>query len=400
MFVVIRDGDTGLSLKARFIVQLLESSFNTHFLYVFRKDQEMFSEKVGPNKIELATSARGIILYFFLMLLKSPQDLREGLIRRLLNVNNQNKIVTKGFLSVLSAALYQYLGRSGRTDRLITFLRKLNLPMIFIIDEFWSLNSVRLKDLKDMGMIIYVSQDIAYNRYNYADNLFARTLLFRLERNFLANVNLVIACSETERIKYLEMGAKKVFVLPNFYPFGGFKSDKKDEMPSISIVMREHWGSTGQRFLEELFRSFGCLDRQIKVYVIGIKPKKVPKNVVLEYTKFITSKLDYLRKISKSWVGINIGIHMGGVNARKFDYAEAGAVVFSDFFGARGDLLPHEYTYVDFHDFAAKIKQLLEFDKADVIKMGKENREYVLQMAETKKREILNEISNLMLLHQ
>ena len=133
---------------------------------------------------------------------------------------------------------------------------------------------------------------------------------------------------------------------------------------------------------------------------MGIKPETIPKNVKLEYHEFVKSKTDFLKIVSKSWIGINIGIHKAGTNERKYDYAEAGAVVFSDFFGARGDLLPHEYTYVDFHDFAAKIKQLLEFDKADVIKMGKENREYVLQMAETKKREILNEISNLMLLHQ
>ena len=53
-----------------------------------------------------------------------------------------------------------------------------------------------------------------------------------------------------------------------------------------------------------------------------------------------------------------MGIHLGGTNERKYDYAMAGLVVFSDNLGVRGDLLPHEYTYVDSYDLAAKLEQL------------------------------------------
>jgi len=118
--------------------------------------------------------------------------------------------------------------------------------------------------------------------------------------------------------------------------------------------------------------------------MIGIKPKRVPKNVKLEYKEFIQSKLDYLKVLSKSWIGINVGIHKAGTNERKYDYAEAGTVVFSDTLGARGDLLPHE--------LAAKIGQLLEFGKASLIEMGKENRDQVLSIAEKQRLKLLDNL--------
>ncbi len=75
-----------------------------------------------------------------------------------------------------------------------------------------------------------------------------------------------------------------------------------------------------------------------------------------------------MRILSKSWIGINIGIHKGGSNERKYDYAMAGLVVFSDILGCRGDLLPHEYTYLDSNDLAAKLEQLMEFGKKRLLK--------------------------------
>ena len=131
------------------------------------------------------------------------------------------------------------------------------------------------------------------------------------------------------------------------------------------------------------------------MYVIGIRPKTVPKFVKLEYSEFIKDKMDYLRVLSKSWIGINIGIHKAGTNERKYDYAEAGTVVLSDTLGARGDFLPHEYTYVDSHDLAAKIEQLLEFGKARLTEMGNKNRTHVLSMAEKQRQKLLHDLSKL-----
>ena len=304
-------------------------------------------------------------------------------------------LVNKGFLSVLSQALYQYFARSARTGGLIRFLRKLNSPKIFLIDEFLSLNSVNLKELKDLGLIIYVSQDLAHNRFGFGDNFIAKKLMYKLERDAIALADVVIACSEMDRLKYIEMGARKAIFYPNIYPITEFEPCNKDQAPSISIVLPEHWGSRADRSLEEIFKALSCVDRKIRVYLIGIEPQRVPRNIGLQYYEFIPNKLDYLRTLSKSWIGINIGIHRGGTNERKYDYAMAGIVVFSDNLGARGDLLPYEYTYVDSHDLAAKLEQLLKFGKEKIVEMGMQNREQAVSLAEKQREKLLRMVNSL-----
>jgi hypothetical protein len=388
MLVVIRDGGEELSPKASFVAKLFRSRSNTRFLYVFRKEEEKFREKWGYNQIELATSTTGILLYYFLMVLQSPKDLRDGLLRRLFHRRREHVLIKEGFLSVLSQALYQYFARSARTDGLIRFLKKLNSPKIFLIDEFWSLNSVNLKELKNLGLIIYLSQDLAHNRFGFGENFRAKKLMYKLERNAIALADVVIACSERDRLKYVEMGARKAIFYPNIYPITEFEPCDKDQTPTISIVLPKHWGPRADRSLEKIFKALSYVDRKIRVYLIGIQPQRVPRNIELQYYKFIPNKSDYLRTLSKSWVGINIGIHKGGTNERKYDYAMAGTVVLSDNLSARGDLLPYEYTYVDSHDLAAKSERLLEFGQEKIAEMGIQNRKEVISLAE-KQRDIL-----------
>ncbi len=83
-----------------------------------------------------------------------------------------------------------------------------------------------------------------------------------------------------------------------------------------------------------------------------------------------------------------MGVHAGGTNQRKYDYAMAGLVVFSDNLGARGDLLPNEYTYVDSYDLAAKLNQFLELKKTEIEEKGMGNRNYVLLLAEKQKEKL------------
>jgi hypothetical protein len=303
-------------------------------------------------------------------------------------------ISSEGFLSVLSDALYQYFGMTARTKRLMFFLHKLNLPKIFLIDEFWSINTVNLKLLKRMGPIIYVSQDVAYNRFGYEDNFIAKKLMYKLESDAVAIADIVVACSERDRLKYIEMGAKKTVFYPNIYPIEEFEPGNKDPTPSICIVLRGHWGARAERALDEIFKALSHIDKEIRVYTIGIKPQRVPKNIYLQHYARIPSKLDYLNTLNKSWIGINIGIHMGGTNERKYDYAMASLVVFSDNFGARGDLLPFEYTYVDSHDLAAKLEQLLQFGKEKIMEMGAQNRKQALSLAMQRREELLTIFSS------
>lgn len=305
-------------------------------------------------------------------------------------------ILTEGFFSTLSHTLYLHFGSSARASRIMGLLNQLTSPKVFLIDEFLSINTIDMKKLRHLGHIIYLSQDFACNRFGFGDNLVTKNLMFRLEQNAIPNVDLVIACSEMERLKYMQMGSRKAISYPNIYPTREFKPSNKDEIPSISIVLRPHWGPIAEESLETVFNALACLKRQVRVYMIGMRPKKFPKNVMLEHKDFLPTRLEYLKILSKSWIGINIGIHMAGTNERKYDYAEAGTIVCSDVFGARGDLLPHEYAYVDCHDLAAKLDQLLDFGKLDLAKKGEENRKLVLLAAEKGRQRLLDYISKIL----
>jgi hypothetical protein len=111
-----------------------------------------------------------------------------------------------------------------------------------------------------------------------------------------------------------------VVFYPNICPIE-FGSSAKDAQPSISIVLRGHWGRRVEKSLEDILRAIAHIDGGLRVYLIGIKPAWVPKNILLQHFDCIPDKLDYFKLLSKSWVGINIGVHKGGTNQRKYDYA-------------------------------------------------------------------------------
>jgi hypothetical protein len=394
MIFAVRDGED-LSLKDRFIVQLFELNPNIHVISISRKDVPRLKKQWANDKIELGTSFSSILAYYILTMLKSPRDLSNGMKRRLFKKDGSQVLVGEGFLSVISQVLYHYFASSAKTDAIKHYLEKIDSQNIFLIDEFLSINTLDIRMLKRYGHIIYVSQDVAYNRYGFQDSLIAKNLMRKLEHDAIALSDMVIASSERDRLKYLEMGAKKAVFYPNIYPILEFELGAKDQSPSICIISREHWGSKSYKSLEDIFKALSLLDYTINVYVIGVKPKFVPKNIRIKHYDFLPSKLDYLNVLSKSWIGINIGFHLAGSNERKYDYALAGQVVLSDSLGARGDLLPHEYAFVDSQDLAAKIEQLLQFGKDRILLMGVRNREQALFLAEKQKEQIRVAINDL-----
>jgi hypothetical protein len=389
MLVVIRDRWTQISPKTRFVTQIFREISNISVFYVLRNEREQFREKWSFNKVELATSTSGVLLNYLLMMLKSPKDLHDGILRRLFKRKLEYTLVNEGFISVLSKTLNQYFAVKARTNKIISFLTNINSPKIFLVDEFISIKTLNLKLLKRIGVVIYVSQDVASENFEFGDNFIARRLMYKLEREIIQIADLVVACSERDQLKYFEMGAKSVIFYPNIYPIEEFEPSVRDKNPSISIVFQSRWGPKNAKYFNSIFNALSKLAKRIKVYAIGLEPQHVPKNIELEYYGYIPTKLDYMRILSKSWIGINIGIHKGGSNERKYDYAMAGLVVFSDTMGCRGDLLPHEYSYLDNTDLAAKLHQLIEFGSEEITKMGVENRKYVLSLAK-KQRDLIS----------
>ena len=191
MLITIRN-DERLSPKTLFIVQLLNQNFNSKVFYVFKRESEKFREKWRYNQVQLPSSTLGLIMYYLLMMLKSPRDTRNGLMVRLSLMKRKHVLTGEGFLSTLSRTLYLRFGTSARASRLMHLLKKVDLPKVFLIDEFLSLNCLDLNKLRLLGSIIYVSQDIAYNRFGFGDNSITRKLMFRLERDAIIHFDLVV----------------------------------------------------------------------------------------------------------------------------------------------------------------------------------------------------------------
>ena len=390
MLVIIREG-TEPSPKVEKLLQSLELS-SDRILFVGKSGKKFLASQSG-NSIILRASARSIFTYFLLMAIKSPNDIRDGIIRRLLRRNVDRALINSGFFSTISDVLYNFFGTSSVSTYLMSYLTKVKDPKLFVIDEFISLKTLNLKKLKKMGPIIYVSQDIAYTRYGFADNIVSQKLMYTLESEIATLADLIICCSERDRLKYLEMGAERVVVFPNIYPIA-FDHTAKYEVPSITLVLKARWGPIAKKALDEVMAALSLVElKNIKLNIIGMKPEKLPKNVDIQYWSKIPSEEDFLKVLSKSWIGINVGIHKGGTNERKYQYALSGLIVFSDHFGLRGDVIPYEYSYLDKHDLAAKLKQILDLGQEKVVWMGNENHNHTLLLVEKYQKIVKQELA-------
>ena len=138
----------------------MKNKFNVDFLILFRKPSQKFVERWSSNQIQLPFSTKSLIVYYLFGLLKSPKDFRDGLMARFFFKRRRQVILTeKGFLLISSRVLYLFFGSSARTDKVMLKLKQQNSPMIFLVDEFLSLNCLNLEKLSKMGSIVYVSQD-------------------------------------------------------------------------------------------------------------------------------------------------------------------------------------------------------------------------------------------------
>ncbi len=393
MLIIIRNGQV-LSPKAKFVSQVLTADVATKIFHVSREDNARFRETWTNNTAELASSASGVLMQYLLRALKSPAQLSDSVSKQVLKRPIPQRLSDDGFLSAFRQVLGFYFAQATRTKNLTRHLGKTQMPKIFLVDEFVSLNIIKLKTLRKMGFVVYVSQDIGCNHFRYANHWITKNLMYRLEQAAVRSADLVVACSARDKLKYEEMGAEHVVFYPNVYPVASFEPAKKDADLSVSVVLHSHWGPQAEAALDEILKAISYLGRKIKLTVVGIKPQKVPDNIEVEHHTFVPQKVDYLKILSKSWIGINVGMHMGGSNERKYDYAMASCVVFSDRLGARGDWLPHEYCYVDYQDLATKLRQLLELGKERLLEMGKQNRQQVLLLAEKQKAELLKATEN------
>ena len=205
---VVRDSWAKISPKAKLVVNLCKENSIASIFCIIRNDKERFLERWNDNKIELATSTSGILFYYSFILLRSPRDFYNGILRRFFKRELTYSLITSGDISVLSKTLNHFFAASARSNRIIPFLKRMNSKRVFLIDEFTSTKTLNVNLLRQMGLVIYISQDVASENFDFHTNFISRSLMYKLECDIVKIADLVIACSERDRLRYLEMGAK------------------------------------------------------------------------------------------------------------------------------------------------------------------------------------------------
>lgn len=132
----------------------------------------------------------------------------------------------------------------------------------------------------------------------------------------------------------------------------------------------------------------------LKILVIGEKliryldKFKWGKNKI-EPISYISSRLGFLRQLSRAHIGVNYAYKSVGTNVKRFDFALAGLVILSRHPGSRGEFLPYEYVYIDPIDLRVKLRKLLE---CNLGKMGEENRVEAIKIAIESYENLLNKL--------
>lgn len=388
MLLVVIKNDANVSLKTAYVIEQfkLKHGPNLKIFYVLKGRQNLFAERLEKDKIYLPSSVLGILLYYCcLFFLKSPRDYIHSVNTRILK--KQRKIlIDEGLISVISRVFIQFFVAPARSERVFDWLDSVDEKKVFLIDEFVSFNMLKLDQLKVKGKIVYVSQDLANKQFGFFEHYITKKLMYQFDLRAVSNFDSIIACSERDAFEFKNLGAKKIAFYPNIYPIQDFEEALKDADPSICIVLRNYWGNKATQSLKQILAAISIIDKRFNIYLIGIKPSYVPKNVKLFHCDYFPNKKNFMEILSKAWIGINVGSHFGGTNERKYDYALAGLVVLSDMQGARGDLIPFEYTYVDDCDLSAKLNQLLAYGKEYLVEKGKQNQAAALDLAKKQSR--------------
>jgi len=223
---------------------------------------------------------------------------------------------------------------------------------------------------------------VLYLSHNYEPEFIGSKILWncieKVEKQIIRNSDLVLAVSmrDSKVFKYrYGVDRQKIVLLPNIYPVEGLKVLKVNS-PSVSLVLPDNWGVKAiSKAINYISTSIQMSENVKNVIIIGeiagkLSKKKEWGKSVIETYGFIKSRRKFLEIIGRGHIGLNFAFKSAGTNVKKYDYAITKQVVLSNILGAKGDLLPYEYTFIDEYDLASKIDQI--FDR-DYLKMGEEN---------------------------
>ena len=272
-------------------------------------------------------------------------------------------------------------------------LSKDNGEYLLVVDSirgYMAIQSVFDKIASKALAVLYLSHNY---EPEFVGSKFLWNYLEKVERRIITSSDLVLAVSMRDfkvfKHKYGVDDGKVIF-LPNIYPVDGLELSKF-KSPSISLILPDNWGTNAiHSTISYISEAVRMSEKVKKLVIVGriagkISQQKKWGDAVIETYSFIRSRRKFLETIGKAHIGVNFAFKSAGTNVKKYDYALTKQVVLSNFIGAKGDLLPYEYTFLDKYDLASKIDQI--FDR-DYLKMGEENALFAHKLYQKAKKKI------------
>jgi hypothetical protein len=257
------------------------------------------------------------------------------------------------------------------------------------------------------SLIIYLSHDF------YLDSVpsLLRSTVKTYEGNLIENTDLVVVsgCRDKELYRK-EYGLKeeKLVTYANVFPpidppYTLNKLEKtiiQDKYSQISIVLNAGFKLSEENLRQYVYEVNEAVKEMegLRVVALGDRISKVAREIKwgnnkLDVSPHIPDRISFLNYLSRGHIGINYAYKPMGTNVKRFDFALAGLVILSRIMGARGELLPYEYTYLDYADLKVKLSKMLGYDLENLKKMGYKNRVEALNIASKSYRELKEKIS-------
>ncbi len=223
--------------------------------------------------------------------------------------------------------------------------------------------------------VIYVSHDFLIDRYS---GFWLRKLL-DAEYNIVQHADLIISASRRDEMKYKELYgvSDRILTFPNIFPLPNhtefISNIRKRDKPTLVVIGGKFLANNIEyaRLLKKLYDSLNILN--LNIVYIGKHPPRLPKSRSVEYYEYIPSRVEFFRTLGRAHIGLNYALLRGGSNVKRYDYSLAGLVVLDNPLGARGEWLPHEYTFIDEHDFVVKLSELISLGSTELSKLGQLN---------------------------
>lgn len=296
-----------------------------------------------------------------------------------------------GRFSKRPLALMDYLGNRFDADPLWESFPR-DRPSLAVFDH---LSSFALSGWDWRGRraprAVYLSHDY---EPEFATDWYLRSLINKRIDSALRKTDLLVVASERDRLSYLSHGIlaeDRVVVYPNIFPpapgWEGGAELKRSSAPFTLAMVATGWlGERGSREDAEFLGSALRLLPRARVRVLSFGDelgaalaRVLPDTVELRAFGRVPERDDFLRALSGAHAGLNLAHWAGGTNVKKYDYALAGLVVLSNPLGARGGLIPHEWTFADGADLVAKVAELMDLGSSTAARMGRENSEAVVR---------------------